>query len=83
MNRKQQAIEDSATEWLGRRDGGLTPAEEKEWSEWLRADPCHLHAYRELEAVSRALDGLSILKAARRVAPDANLPLKASRSTLA
>jgi transmembrane sensor len=37
-------IEASAARWVARRDAGLSPAEERDFQQWLDADPRHRHA---------------------------------------
>lgn len=44
-------IEDAASEWLVRRNGGLSPAENSRFAAWLAADRRHRDALAELEAV--------------------------------
>lgn len=43
MNAKASpaAIEDAAIAWLTERDDGFSPAREREFAQWLRADPRH------------------------------------------
>jgi transmembrane sensor len=38
------AIAEAAAAWLARRDRGLSPAEQDEYLQWLRADPRHTEA---------------------------------------
>jgi transmembrane sensor len=50
MNRRDlDQIEDLATDWLVRRQGGLSTAEEAELQAWLDSDPRHLAAFAEAE----------------------------------
>jgi len=41
-------IEEVAADWMVRRDRGLTPADERELAEWLRADARHAAAFSAL-----------------------------------
>lgn len=50
-----RAIDDVAAGWLARRQGGLTPAEEKDFQLWLAADSRHAAAWAEMEGAWRAL----------------------------
>ncbi len=43
------AIEDAAIAWLAERDDGFTAAREREYAQWLRADPRHAAAVTRLE----------------------------------
>lgn len=43
-------IEDAAAQWLARRQGGLSPIEDAQFSAWLSADRRHRDALAELEA---------------------------------
>ncbi|WP_414660192.1 FecR family protein [Horticoccus sp. 23ND18S-11] len=43
------AVEDAAIGWLTERDDGFTPAREREFTQWLRADPRHAAAVARLE----------------------------------
>lgn len=48
-------VEDTAADWLARREAGLGVAEQAEFSRWLLADPRHAEAVRRLEADWRFL----------------------------
>jgi len=50
------AIEAIAADWVARRDGGLTPAEEAAFREWHHADPRHAVVLAELEAAWSSLN---------------------------
>lgn len=52
------AIERCASEWVVRRDRGLTAAEEAEFADWRRADARHEAAWRRQQAAWRKLDTL-------------------------
>lgn len=56
------AIEEAALGWLTERDDGFTPAREREFARWLRADPRHAAALARLE---QTLDLLGELPAYR------------------
>lgn len=43
------AIEDTAIGWLTEREDGFTPAREREFARWVRADPRHASAVARLE----------------------------------
>ena len=43
------AIETAAIAWLTERDDGFSPEREREFAQWLRADPRHLAAVNRLE----------------------------------
>lgn len=43
------AIEDAAISWLTERDDGFSPAREREFAQWLRADPRHAATVTRLE----------------------------------
>ncbi len=43
------ALEDAAIGWLTERDDGFTPAREREFAQWLRADPRHAATIARLE----------------------------------
>ncbi len=51
-----EALEDRASEWLVRRDAGLTPAEQAELDRWLAADPRHYAAFAEMESALASLN---------------------------
>jgi transmembrane sensor len=42
-------IDRQAAEWFGRREGGLTPAQEKEFQRWLAADVRHAAHYGQFD----------------------------------
>ena len=48
-NPSSAAIEDAAIAWLTERDDGFSPAREREFAHWLRADPRHAAAVTRLE----------------------------------
>ncbi len=48
-NPSSAAIEDAAITWLTERDDGFSPAREREFAQWLRADPRHAATVARLE----------------------------------
>jgi transmembrane sensor len=48
-------IEAAAAEWIGRRDAGLTPAEQREFDQWRDAHALHREALARLESTWTAL----------------------------
>jgi transmembrane sensor len=74
--RECAAVEDAAAEWLGRRDGGLSVAQEAELAQWLRTDPLHAATFARLDAASRALDRLRTLRPIGKTEPDPDLALR-------
>jgi len=61
MSLKNQEIDGLAADWATRRDlGGLAPAEEAEFQNWLAADRRHLGAYGRAEAVLSRLERLNV-----------------------
>jgi transmembrane sensor len=53
-----RAIEEKAAEWFGRVEIGLTAREEREFLRWLKSDPRHGEAMREMDETWEFLDGL-------------------------
>lgn len=49
-------LEDTAADWISRRDGGLSRSEQRELEAWLAADPRHAAAFDALEAVWAAVN---------------------------
>ena len=49
INSSSAAIEDAAIAWLTERDDGFSPAREREFAQWLRADPRHAATVARLE----------------------------------
>ena len=48
-NPSSAAIEDAAITWLTERDDGFSPTREREFAQWLRADPRHAATVARLE----------------------------------
>jgi transmembrane sensor len=62
--------QDIAVDWvLRRREGRLTRKEQAAFDAWLAADPAHLAAFREAEALSGELAGLDLPRPAARPHP--------------
>ena len=55
-----RSVDEMAADWLARRIGGLSEAEELELSQWLAADVRHAETFSELEQTWHSLDGLQI-----------------------
>jgi transmembrane sensor len=70
-----RTLDEVAADWFGRRDGGLTRAEEQELRSWLDADPRHARAFARLAATSDALSQLSAYRPPSSAKPDPDLPL--------
>ncbi len=66
MNATSKAYEESidrkAAEWFGRREVGLSLAEEQEFQAWLEADERHAVHYGQFDDTWKALDDLKELK---------------------
>ncbi len=78
-NDDRKAIDDAAEMWFGRRDGGLTAAQEEEFAAWLGADPRHRRAFARFTAGSRVFDRLAEFRPAAAAAPDPTLRLRPAR----
>ncbi len=79
------AIEEVAADWLGRRDAGLSRAEEQRFQDWLASDVRHVSAYARLEQASKALDQLAVYQWSKDAQDDPDLeeafaPASANRS---
>jgi transmembrane sensor len=59
MNRAPDitAVRATASQWLARRDAGLSPAEEAELQAWCTADPVHAEAFARYERLWERMDG--------------------------
>ncbi len=88
-NPSSAAIEDAAITWLTERDDGFSPAREREFAQWLRADPRHAATVARLEQTLGLLGALpefrsEINTAFDRAAPVVAFPpATAEQSTLA
>ena len=69
------AIEDAAITWLTERDDGFSPAREREFAEWLRADPRHAAAVARLEQTLGLLGELPEFRTELNTAFDRAAPL--------
>lgn len=56
IRREEAAIEETAGDWLARRDRGFTPAEGEEFARWSAADPRHTSTFARLSAAWDGLD---------------------------
>jgi len=80
------ALEDAAIAWLTERDDGFSPAREREFARWLRADPCHAPTVTRLEQTLGLLGDLpefrtEINTAFDRAAPVVPFPPAAQPAT--
>ncbi len=66
-------IDDAASEWLSRRDRGLTAAEQDAYLDWLYRDPLHGRAIMQLERVWGALNRLDQWRPAHSAVPNPDL----------
>ena len=57
-NSSSAVIEDAAILWLTERDDGFSPAREREFAQWLRADPRHAATVARLEQTLGLLGAL-------------------------
>ena len=69
------AIEDAAIGWLTERDDGFSPAREREFARWLRADPRHPAAIARLEQTLGLLHGLPEFRAEINTAFERSAPV--------
>jgi transmembrane sensor len=75
-------IADDAANWLVRRDRGLSPAEQDEYLQWLRADPRHTEAVTQHAAALERMMQLYEWQPGHDTTPNPDL-FKASRSASA
>jgi transmembrane sensor len=54
--RQDSSVEDTAAEWVARKDAGLSAQEHADLEVWLKADPSHAEAYHRSKSVWIALD---------------------------
>ncbi len=71
------AIEDAAIAWLTERDDGFSPAQEREFAQWLRADPRHVAAVARLEQTLGLLGELPAFRTELNAAFDRAAPVVA------
>ena len=69
------AIEDTAIAWLTERDDGFSPVREREFTEWLRADPLHPATVARLEQTLGLLGELPEFRTELNTAFDRAAPL--------
>jgi transmembrane sensor len=69
------SVEDAAIAWLTERDDGWTPAREREFAQWLRADPRHAAAVARLEQTLGLLGELPDFRAELNTAFDRAAPV--------
>ncbi len=74
------AIEDAAISWLTERDDGFSPAREREFAQWLRADPRHAAAVARLEQTLGLLGELPEFRTELNTAFDRAAPVVAFSS---
>jgi transmembrane sensor len=63
QNSSRSPIEDAAIDWLTERDDGFSAAREREFAQWLRADPRHAAAVTRLEQTLGLLNELPEFRA--------------------
>ena len=76
-NPSSAAIEDAAIAWLTERDDGFTPAREREFAQWLRADPRHAAVVTRLEQTLGLLGELPAFRSEINTAFDRAAPVLA------
>jgi transmembrane sensor len=74
-NPPDAALEDAAIAWLAERDDGFSPAREREYAQWLRADPLHAAAVARLEQTLGLLHELPEFRAELNTAFDRGAPV--------
>ena len=76
-NSSSAAIEDAAIAWLTERGDGFSPAREREFAHWLRADPLHAAAVTRLEQTLGLLGELPEFRSELNTAFDRAAPVLA------
>jgi transmembrane sensor len=71
------ALEDAAIAWLTERDDGFSPAREREFTRWLRADPRHAAVVTRLEQTLGLLGELPEFRSELNTAFDRAAPVVA------
>jgi transmembrane sensor len=66
-------VEEQAALWLARRDRGLTPAEQDDYLQWLRAHPLHAEVVAQQAAALERMMHLSDWQPVQTSAPNADL----------
>ena len=74
-NSSNAAIEEAVIAWLTERDDGFSPAREREFAQWLRADPRHAAAVTRLEQTLGLLGELPKFRAELNTAFDRAAPV--------
>ena len=74
-NPSNAALEDAAIAWLTERDDGFSPAREREFAQWLRADPRHAAAVARLEQTLSLLGELPAFRTQLNTAFDRAAPI--------
>ena len=74
-NSSATAIEDAAIAWLTERDDGFSPAREREFAQWLRADSRHAAAVARLEQTLGLLGELPEFRSELNTAFDRAAPV--------
>lgn len=69
------ALEDAAIAWLTERDDGFSPAREREFAQWLRADPRHAATVARLEQTLGLLAELPAYRTELNTAFDRAAPI--------
>ena len=77
INSSSAAIEDAAIAWLTERDDGFSPAREREFAQWLRADPRHAATVARLEQTLGLLGELPEFRSEINTAFDRAAPVVA------
>ena len=76
-NPSSAVIEDAAIAWLTERDDGFSPAREREFAQWLRADPRHAGTVARLEQTLGLLGALPEFRSEINTAFDRAAPVVA------
>ena len=76
-NSSSAVIEDAAILWLTERDDGFSPAREREFAQWLRADPRHAATVARLEQTLGLLGELPEFRSEINTAFDRAAPVVA------
>ncbi len=76
-NASPAALEDAAIAWLTERDDGFSPAREREFAQWLRADPRHAASVARLEQTLSLLGELPEFRSEINTAFDRAAPIVA------
>ena len=74
-NSSSAALEDAAIAWLTERDDGFSPAREREFAQWLRADPRHAATVARLEQTLGLLGDLPEFRSEINTAFDRAAPV--------